>query len=201
MTSPTKVAHRTFPSYEEYVYKQGGKARGRRDELLEHLPHNTRSFERTFRHASRYLKAGSVLCLGARTGAESLGATQAGFAGSVGIDLHPVGPTVLQGDWHALPFDAASFANVYSNSLDHCLYLNRLTAGVRHVLEPDGRFYLMATNREGKTVDAWLAKGGNEALYWQTSDDLCEAVCAFGFRVSTSWRDGKWGHYVLAVKA
>ena len=194
------IAHREFRSYDEYVYKQGGKARGRRDHLLAHVAKNTKSFERTFRRASSYLKPGAVLCLGARTGAESIGATQAGFVGSVGIDLHPVGPSVIQADWHHLPFPADSFANVYSNSLDHCLDLAKLTAEVRRVLVRGGRFYLMATNRDGATLEAWLEKGGNEALYWQNSDELRDAVCAYGFETKKAWRDGKWGHYVLGVK-
>ena len=195
-----RIAHREFPSYADYVYQQGGKARGKRDELLRHLPKNTEGFTRIFRQAKPHLMAGPVLCLGARTGAESLAAERAGFTGSVGIDLHPVGPTVIEADWHDLPFDAASFANCYSNSLDHCLSLERLTAGVRRVLRPSGRFYVMATNREDHTEAAWRQKPNNEALFWQTSDDLCEAICALGFELKKTWRTGKWGHYVLAVK-
>lgn len=194
------IAYRPFTNYDEYVYKQGGKARGRREHLLKHVVKNTESFERTFRRAAAYLKAGPVLCLGARTGAESLGAAAAGFTGSVGIDLHPVGPTVLQGDWHDLPFADGAFANAYCNSLDHCLSLEKMTAQVRRVLSRDGRFYVMATNRAGATLEAWLAKGGNEGLYWQTSDELRDALCDFGFTVTKAWRDGKWGHYVLAIR-
>ncbi len=191
------ITHRTFTNYEEYVYKQGGKARGRREHLLKHLDKNTESFERTFRAAARFLRPGAVLCLGARTGAESIGAVRAGFPGSVGVDLHPVGPTVIQADWHDLPFEPASFANVYSNSLDHCLSLEKLTAQVRRVLAPGGRFYVMATNRDGATLEAWLAKGGNEALYWQSSDELRDAIGGHGFTVKQAWRTGKWGHYVF----
>lgn len=196
------LVKRTFDSYEEYVYKQGGKARnaGRRDFILRHLEKNTASFKRIFRDAAPHLKAGSVLCLGARSGAESLGATAAGFAGSVGVDLHPVGPTVLQGDWHDLQFPDASFANAYCNSLDHCLYLDRFAAEVRRVLVPDGRFYLMATNR-ARPVEEW--KGGrgkgNEAMCWQLSDDLRDALVGLGFVVRHEWRAGKWGHYVFGV--
>ena len=193
------IAQRAFTDYEEYVYKQGGKARGRRGHLLAHLSKNRESFARTFRRAAPHLTPGAVLCLGARTGAESLGAVDAGFIGSVGIDLHPVGPSVLQADWHDLPFASGSFANVYCNSLDHCLYLDQLTAGVKRVLVADGRFYVMATNRP-ITIDEWIAKGGNEALYWQTSDELRDAICGHGFTVITAWRDGKWGHYVFGVQ-
>lgn len=193
------IGHRQFADYETYVYKQGGKARGLREELLASLPKNIKGFKKTFRNAATFLKPGSILCLGARTGAESLGAVEAGFPGSVGIDLHPVGDTVLLGDWHNLTFPDASFDNVYSNSLDHCLYLDRLTENVRRVLKPEGRFYVMATNRP-TTIEEWQAKGGNEALYWATSDDLRDAICGFGFKVTAEWRDGKWGHYVMRVR-
>jgi SAM-dependent methyltransferase len=201
--SDEKIAHRPFQSYDEYVYQQGGKARGNKDKLLEHMPRHVKGFTETFCRASAYLKHGPVLCLGARTGAESLGATAAGYEGSVGIDLHPVGPTVLQGDWHDIQFPEKSFANAYSNSLDHCLYLDKLAEGVKRVLQDGGRFYVMATNREGNTLEEWQAKWSksNEALFWKTSDDLAEAICGYGFDVVKSWRDGKWGHYVLKVRA
>jgi SAM-dependent methyltransferase len=198
------IAHREFQTYAEYVYHQGGKARGNRDELLSHLQKKTDGFAKIFRVAAQHLKPGSVLCLGARTGAESIGAERAGFVGSVGVDLHPVGPTVLQGDWHSLPqFADGSFDNAYCNSLDHCLYLDKFAAEVKRILRPDGRLYLMATNREGNSVESWRQKWSksNEALYWQTSDDLCDAVCAYGFERVAHWRAGKWGNDVLRVSA
>lgn len=194
------IEHRAFDTYDDYVFKQGGKARGNRDALLASLPKNIESFTRTFQRAAKHLTPGKVLCLGARTGAESIGADKAGFKGSVGIDLHPVGPTVLQGDWHNIPFPDGSFQNVYSNSLDHCLDLEKLASEVKRVLVNDGRFYVMATNREGNTVEAWREKGGNEALYWQTSDELREAICAYGFVAKKEWRDGKWGHHVMGIQ-
>lgn len=192
------IARRTFTDYDTYVYAQGLKARTRAVHLLTHLPKNIATFERTFRRAATHLKPGAVLCLGARTGAESIGATAAGFPESVGIDLHPIGPTVLKGDWHDLPCADRSFANVYTNSLDHCLDLDRLTTQVRRVLMWSGRFYVMATNRQ-TTEAAWRASDSNEALYWRTSDDLRDAICGYGFDVKAEWRDGKWGHYVFGV--
>jgi hypothetical protein len=71
---------------------------------------------------------------------------------------------------------------------------------VTRVLVPAGRFYVMATNREGATLEDWLAKGGNEGLFWQTSDDLRDALCDRGFVMKKAWRDGKWGHYVFAIR-
>jgi ubiquinone/menaquinone biosynthesis C-methylase UbiE len=100
-----------------------------------------------------------------------------------------------------LQFPAASFENVYSNSLDHCLYLDKLAAEVARVLKPQGRFYVMATNREGNTLEKWEAKGSNEALFWETSAELSAAICAFGFEEIRTWRTGKWGHHILRVRA
>ncbi len=192
------IAHRNFASYEDYAYRQGGKSRTKREFLLAHLPKNTASFADIFTLAKDMLKPGPVLCLGARTGAESLGAERAGFTGSVGIDLHPVGPTVQQGDWHDLPFADASFPNVYCNSLDHCLDLDKLTAQVKRVLIKDGRFYVMATNRQS-TVDRWKLKPGNEAMYWDTSNELRDLLYTHGFIANWTWHEGKWGHYVFRV--
>ncbi len=192
------IAHRAFPDYETYVYRQGGKARNASGRLQRHLAKNTESFARMFLTAKPHLKPGSVLCLGARTGAESQGALRAGFPGSVGIDLHPAGPTVIQGDWHQLPFADRSFNNAYSNSLDHCFDLEKLASEIYRVLDRGGRFYLMATNRAGKTAESWIANTKtNEALYWDSSADLSAAICAYGFTEVHAWRDGKWGHHIL----
>lgn len=192
------IAQRAFPDYAQYVYLQGGKARARSGFLLAHLPKNIQRYDRIFRHAATHLTPGSVLCLGARTGAESLGAVAAGFPNSVGIDLHPVGPTVLQGDWHDLTFFDHTFANVYTNSLDHCCYLDKLAGEVKRMLVKGGRFYVMATNRT-TTLEAWQATNDREGLYWDTSDQLRDAICGHGFTVTAEWRDGKWGHYVFGV--
>lgn len=193
------IAHRPFADYDTYVYRQGGKARNSAAKLLRHMDRNTERFTHLFRNASPHLRPGPVLCLGARTGAESLGATAAGFKGSIGIDLHPAGPTVLRGDWHALEFPDGSFANAYTNSLDHCLHLNRMASELRRVLRLEGRFYLMATNRPGKSAETWLTNSSNEALYWDTSQDLADAICRFGFTQVHAWRKGKWGNHILQV--
>lgn len=195
------IAHRSFPTYENYVHRQGGKARNSPEKLQRQLPRQLDQFHRIFRNAAQHLNQGRpVLCLGARTGAESLGANAAGFIGSVGMDLHPAGPTVVQGDWHAMAFDDHAFSNAFTNSLDHCLHLDQFAAEVRRVLTRDGRFYLMATNRPGKTAEKWLSITSNEALYWDTSQDLADAICGHGFTQVTAWRKGKWGNHILRVR-
>lgn len=193
------IAHRPFTDYDTYVYRQGGKARNSSAKLMRHLDRNIASYTRLFQNARPHLKAGPVLCLGARTGAESIGAERAGFTGSVGIDLHPAGPTVLQADWHDLPFPDCVFANAYSNSLDHCFDLEKMAGQVRRVLGKGGRFYVMATNRPNKSAEKWLSIPSNEALYWDSSADLSAAICAYGFTEIHAWRKGKWGNHILRV--
>lgn len=192
------IRHRDFPDYDAYVYAQGGKARSKRAQLLAALPRDIKAFRRVFDQADRYLLRGPILCIGARSGAEVTAAIECGFKGSQGLDLHPVGKNVRQGDWHSMPFADASFANVFSNSLDHCLSLDKLATEVRRVLVDDGVFYVRASDRDpGKTLETWIAKGGNEALYWQTADDLRDALLERGFVKVASWRDRIWGCYVI----
>lgn len=193
---------RPFDSYDAYVSAQGEKARRKGAVLLAALPQQVRGFRKVFQAAQKHLRPGPVLCLGARTGAEAIAANEVGLVGSVGIDLHPIGPKVIRGDWHALPFPPAAFPNVYTNSLDHCLDLDRLTAEMRRVLTSDGRAYVMASDKGEKTTAAavadWLANAtSTEALHWPHADELRDALVARGFRQVTTWRDGVWSHYVL----
>lgn len=196
------ILRRGFDSYEEYAYRQGGKARSRSGLLLKALPGMSRNFATTFQMARPYMQKGPVLCLGARNGAEVLGAEAAGFAGSIGIDLHPVGKVVRAGDWHRMPeFADGSFANAYTNSFDHCLYLEQACAEILRILQPNGVFYLMASDKGRKDAAEaarWKAsQKHNEAIFWSCSDDLRDAVVALGFRQRRCWRSGCWGHYIL----
>ncbi len=200
------ILRRDFESYEAYVAAQGGKARKNRSGLLAEMPRSVQSFTDVFRNAKPYLNSGAMLCLGARTGAEMIAAEACGFTGSVGIDLHPVGAGVRAGDWHAMPeFVDGSFPNIYTNSFDHCLLLEKAAAEIRRILAPGGVFYLMASDKGAKTesrAQKWLQGDGghNEAIFWKHSDELRDAVLACGFEERRSWRNSYWGHYVLSVK-
>lgn len=199
------IIRREFESYEAYVHAQGGKARGRREELLSSLPAQTIGFTQAFVHARPLLKEGPVLCLGARTGAEMLAFERLGLKGSVGIDLHPVGKGVRAGDWHSMPeFADGSFANAYTNSFDHCLYLEKACAEVRRILQPGGRFYLMASDKgvkDAARAEAWKeSRKHNEAIFWSAAEELRDAVVACGFRQLKTWKVGCWSHFVLEPK-
>lgn len=202
------ILRRQFESYDAYVEAQGRKARYQRQMLLDGFGRSVGSFTKIFSDAKPHLNAGAVLCLGARTGAEAVAAELCGFQGSRGVDLHPVGAHVgryvQRGDWHAMPeFLDASFPNVYCNSFDHCLDLQAAVSEVRRILLRGGAFYLMASDKgqkDSRRERSWLLEPKHcEALYWSHSDELRDAVLAFGgFAVRAEWRSGQWGHYVLA---
>jgi SAM-dependent methyltransferase len=197
------ILRRDFETYDAYVEAQGRKAKYNRRDLLARDDKRIAAFVDVFTTAKPYLNLGPVLCLGARTGAENTAAARCGFAGSVGVDLHPVGLNVRKGDWHAMPeFKSGSFSNVFSNSFDHCLHLDRAVAEIHRVLSAFGAFYLMASDKGVKNAQrerSWLMEPKhNETLYWSHSDALRDAVLQCGgFRVLKEWRDGQWGHYVF----
>ena len=200
------IQRRDFDSYEAYVHAQGGKARGRGAELLASRPAQARAFSALLREAVRFLTPGPVLCLGARTGAEMDAFNGLGFKGSVGIDLHPLGKDVRRGDWHAMPeFSDGSFSVVYSNSFDHCLYLDKACAEIARLLRPGGSFYLMASDKglkdDARAAEWKRTKKHNEAIYWSHADELRDEVVALGFRQKRSWRSGIWSHFLLQPKA
>ena len=195
------ILRREFESYEAYVQAQGRKATYKRRDLLVGDAKRVRVFVDVFTKAAPYLNLGAVLCLGARTGAENVAAERCGHAGSIGVDLHPVGHSAQCGDWHSMPeFRNGSFPNVYTNSFDHCLHLERAVAEIHRVLSAFGVFYLMASDKgtkDDKRERSWLAEPKhNETLYWSHSDALRDAVLACGgFSVRKQWREGQWGHY------
>ncbi len=197
------ILRREFDSYEAYKFAQGGKARGRGAELLASRSAQAQGFSSLFVEAVKYL-SGPVLCLGARTGAEMDAFKRSGFK-AVGIDLHPLGKDVLVGDWHAMPeFADGSFGTVYSNSFDHCLYLDKACAEIARILKPGGRFFLMASDKglkdEARAAEWQRTKKHNEAIYWSAAEELGDEVLALGFSQVRTWKKGVWSFFVLEPK-
>jgi len=103
----------------------------------------------------------SVLCLGARLGGEvEVFRTLGHFA--VGIDINP-GPRnryVVFGDFHKLDFPKESVDLVYTNAMDHCLFLDTVLDEVARVLMPEGIFILEAVG-QSKAIP-----GGYSSMFW-----------------------------------
>jgi len=192
------INFRKFEKYEDYVFLQGSKARTKRAELLQHRDKSIRGFSIIFQGLRDYCKQSAFLCLGARTGAENEAAELAGFTGSVGIDLHPVGGDVLQGDWHKLPFADQSFQNVYTNSLDHCFDLEKMGKEILRVMMDDGVFIAQIPDTdEWETTPFKDRKLGFEAMFWNESSEVCQALEKLGFSWERISRHGKNNIYAL----
>jgi SAM-dependent methyltransferase len=118
----------------------------------------------------------SVLCLGAREGAE-VRAFLEHRCFAVGIELAPPpgSDLVLTGDFHALPWPAGTIDVVFTNALDHALDPERLLREVCRLLKPRGRFFghVVAGTDEG------FEFGEMECLRWRRVQDVVEYVARF----------------------
>jgi SAM-dependent methyltransferase len=83
--------------------------------------------------------ASPVLCVGARVGGEVRAFSRLVDL-AVGIDLYPgeKNPFVMYGDAHKLQFNNASFRTLFTNVLDHILYVDKFASEARRVLKPNG---------------------------------------------------------------
>jgi len=191
--------HKTFPTYDNYIAVQGAKINSGTHDFKTLHPTKIEGFRKIFSEAKPFLNPGNILCLGARAGWEVIGAQEAGFVGSIGIDLHPGNDSVIKGDWHSIPFTDGIFENAFTNSIDHCLDLPKMVSEVRRVLVPGGVLFLMATNRkEWSTtpIEKRMAKG-LEALFWDHPNDLLPDFIEGGFKLINTYEQYKWCYYFL----
>jgi len=194
MGKAVMIYHREYQSYEEYVSIQGYKARKRKEYLLSSNTKRIKSFVMHFKRFKKYMHPGKVLCLGARTGCEVKAAIQCGFPGSIGIDLHPLCDSVMKADWHDLPFGAAIFENVFTNSLDHCLNFTKLASEIKRVLIPLGIFifethtkYAFDSRIPGDEVDnvqellESSVRHTRNSMFWDSINDISNKFIELDF--------------------
>lgn len=165
------MRNRRYASYEQYVEHQKSKlgvikkiekkSQRLHDALRERLP------------LIEAVKPGrSVLCLGARSGAECAAFCEMGLY-AIGVDLNP-GPEnryVVYGDFHALQFSDNSVDLVYTNSLDHSFDLAKVISEVRRVVKPGGTF--IAEIMLGDKDTDGRPPGDFEALWWSGPKTWC----------------------------
>ena len=189
--------------YNAYVEKQGAKSRNprKRRQLLSGVTARRRKFQRIFEKAKIDLTPGKILCLGARTGCEVIGARNAGFKDSMGIELHPIGDIVIKGDWHNIPFPDESFENTFSNSIDHCYDIAKLVKEIHRVLKPKGRVYLMLSGKQmlkAKKNRELYMKQSQNFLFWEDGFDLVVEFEKYGFKFLKHWMYGStWNSFLL----
>lgn len=61
-----------------------------------------------------------------------------GVCDSIGLDLVPYPPLVIQGDFHRQPFDDETFDFEFSNVFDHALYPEKFVGEIQRTLKLGG---------------------------------------------------------------
>ncbi|XP_022998507.1 uncharacterized protein LOC111493119 [Cucurbita maxima] len=133
-----------YTSYDRYIKKQLNKTL---DPKLRKI-WTTRDWDRKIQVFSRFFEGlkgegllsedSKALCIGARVGQEVQALRKIGVSDSIGMDLVPYPPLVVEGDFHNQPFGNHTFDFEFSNVFDHALYPDRFVAEIERTLKPGG---------------------------------------------------------------
>lgn len=162
---------RSYESYDDYLNHQAAKLQKIESRLRETEEQDYREFLRRFENCDGMRQARTVLCLGARLGAEVRALLSLGYF-AVGLDLNPGAgnPYVLTGDFHDTVFPDRSVDAVYCNALDHVFDLDRTLAEIHRLLRPGGVF--VADLIDG--FEEGFIPGAFEATHWARSRPFAE---------------------------
>jgi SAM-dependent methyltransferase len=169
---------RVYDDYATYVRHQAEKL-GRID-----LTGYTQQFRAAFVERLQeldFLKTGTtVLCLGARNGAECECFIERGCV-AIGIDLNPGAANryVVSGDFHGIQYATGSFDVVFTNSLDHAFDLDRVVGECRRLLKPGG--HLVAEIVRGSGDTDGRDAGAYESCWWSESEAVIQRIVRAGF--------------------
>ena len=95
-------------------------------------------FRHLFKRNEEFLQnKKNSICLGARTGQEVFVLRDLGL-NSIGVDLVEFPPYTIKGDIHNLEFDDKKFDLIFTNILDHSLYLEKFISEMERVCVKDG---------------------------------------------------------------
>lgn len=173
------LLRKEYANYEEYLTHQASKLG-----IIKWLKTYHGEFRDVLKDRARELvgmrPGATVLCLGARTGAECEAFTQLG-ALAIGVDLNTgeKNKWVVTGDFHELQFADGVFDFTYTNALDHAMDLTKLLSEIRRVLKPGGVF-----NAEivlGSKDEGGRDPGAYESLWWDRVESIIGAVEKGGF--------------------
>ncbi|KAK1564718.1 hypothetical protein Q3G72_010008 [Acer saccharum] len=142
-SSDLRIRH-NYSSYNSYINRQLNKTLNPKLRKI----WTTRDWDRKVRVFSGFFESlkrrrllsndSKALSIGARVGQEVAALKLVGVEDSVGIDLVPRPPLVVEGDFHAQPFDDETFDFEFSNVFDHALYPCKFVGEIQRTLKPGG---------------------------------------------------------------
>ena len=141
-------------SYEDYVKKQMEKTLDpKRISRWKGVEWQIKidGFESLFKRNEEYIKnKKKALCLGSRTGQEVFVLRKLGME-AIGIDLVEFPPYTIKGDIHNLFYEDGIFDLVFTNILDHSLYLQKFISEMERV--STNRGIIILNIQENMTFD------------------------------------------------
>jgi len=185
------MKHKIYETYDEYLKHQGSKINEEKYLLRRLSKWTTRveNFQKKFKllQLLHIIEPNSrILCLAARLGEEVKAFRNLGYD-AIGIDINPGDPQLLKmfhlpkeletkdryviyGDFHKIPFPDNEFDYCFSNSIDHSLYVEKLSSEMYRVLKDKGRAVL-------EVVKHWKEF---EVFAWEDTSELITLFEKFG---------------------
>jgi len=141
-------------SYEDYIKKQTEKTLDpKRISRWKGVEWQIKvdGFENLFKRNEEYItNKKKALCLGSRTGQEVFVLRKLGMD-AIGIDLVEFSPYTIKGDIHNLFYEDGIFDLVFTNILDHSLYLQKFISEMERVSTKGG--IIILNIQENMTFD------------------------------------------------
>ena len=176
------IQKRNYRSYNKYIEHQKRKLNKIYDKKISSYSQEVKGFVRQFTKFSGWFSA-KILCLAPRLGAEVEALHRMGHKDAIGIDLN-IGkdpkPFMIEGDFHNMPFKKNSFDTIYTNSIDHCFDIARLSQEVSRVLKTKGKLLIeLGHSLMSKKKRMMLIKEPRyrkfESIMWEYASDIEKA--------------------------
>ena len=133
-----------YKTYESYIQRQLNKTLNLKLREI----WRTRDWDRKIQVFTRFFgelkqkkllsNDSKALSIGARMGQEVEALKRVGVSDSIGMDLVPSPPLVVEGDFHNQPFEDGTFDFEFSNVFDHALYPEKFVGEIERTLKPGG---------------------------------------------------------------
>ncbi|KAL3501077.1 hypothetical protein ACH5RR_035526 [Cinchona calisaya] len=154
-TTPDLKIRPGYKTYESYIQRQLNKTLNpqlRKVWKTRDWDRKIQVFSRFFdelKHKGLISNGSKALCIGARMGQEVEALKRVGVSDSMGMDLVPSPPLVVEGDFHKQPFKDGTFDFEFSNVFDHALYPEKFVGEIERTLKTGGVCVLHVSLHKG----------------------------------------------------